>query len=114
MAVCGGNATACGRVSRSPHQLPIDAVKIDRSLVQAVASDRLAREIVQTMLRLGRALTKLVIPEGIATPEVAQHLSSIECDWGQGLHLAAPLPAEMVVAFFEERVAAQGVPRGGD
>jgi EAL domain-containing protein (putative c-di-GMP-specific phosphodiesterase class I) len=61
-------------------RFPFDAVKIDRSFLRALNSDRQARALVEAMLAMARALGLDVIGEGVETPinspgSVAQHLA---------------------------------------
>jgi c-di-GMP phosphodiesterase Gmr len=78
----------------SLQRLPIDTLKIDRSLVAGIdtSSDSLA--IVRTIQRLGEALGLKTTAEGIETETVAQQIAAIGCDTGQGYLFSRPLGAD--------------------
>lgn len=82
----------------SLQRLPIDTLKIDRSLVAGIdtSSDSLA--IVRTIQRLGEALGLKTTAEGIETETVAQQIAAIGCDTGQGYLFSRPLGADAAYA----------------
>jgi EAL domain-containing protein (putative c-di-GMP-specific phosphodiesterase class I) len=74
----------------SLQRLPIDTLKIDRSLVAGIDSSMDSLAIVRTIQRLAEALNIRTIAEGIETETVAQKVSAIGCDVGQGYLFARP------------------------
>jgi diguanylate cyclase (GGDEF)-like protein/PAS domain S-box-containing protein len=76
------------------HNLPVDALKIDRSFVASLMyRDRPA--IVESILALARTLNTPVIAEGVETAEQLQELTRLGCTQGQGFLFARPLaPAD--------------------
>ena len=64
--------------------LPIDKVKVDRSFVTNMLSDKENATIVNAIVGLGRALGLTVTAEGIEDLETARALHEIGCDYGQG------------------------------
>jgi diguanylate cyclase (GGDEF)-like protein/PAS domain S-box-containing protein len=77
------------------HQLPLDSLKIDRSFIWQLDSNKKNSngEIVQTILSLARSLNLTVVAEGIETEMQLRILESLNCDYGQGFLFAKPLPA---------------------
>ena len=73
---------------------PFDAVKIDRSFLRALNSDRQARALVEAMLAMARALGLDVVGEGVETPEQLTLLSAMQCRWVQGYLLGRPASSE--------------------
>jgi diguanylate cyclase (GGDEF)-like protein len=71
---------------RQLRELPFDRMKIDRSLVAAMATDREAGLLVRSMTVLAQNLNLDVVAEGIETPDQAQALIALGCDLGQGHH----------------------------
>jgi diguanylate cyclase (GGDEF)-like protein len=69
---------------------PFDAVKIDRSFLRALNSDRQARALVEAMLAMARALGLDVVGEGVETAEQLALLSHLQCRWVQGYFLGRP------------------------
>jgi diguanylate cyclase (GGDEF)-like protein len=74
------------------HDLPVDVLKIDRSLVSRLGGDDRARLIVTAVVELGRALGLDVVGEGAETTEQAEALRHLGCQLGQGFRWAEPQP----------------------
>ncbi|UYO01151.1 MAG: EAL domain-containing protein [Devosia sp.] len=72
-------------------KFPFDKIKIDRSFVEASASDEVARDILRAITSLGRTLKLKITAEGVETAEQAAFLSEIACHQLQGFHFARPL-----------------------
>ncbi len=65
-------------------ELPIDKIKIDRSFVAAMATDREASTIVRALVGLGGALGLKVTAEGVEERGTAESLEAIGCEFAQG------------------------------
>ncbi len=74
--------------------LPVDVLKIDRSFLTHAQERRRDREILKTIVGLGRALNLDVVAEGVETQGQADLLLSYQCRTAQGYLFARPLPAE--------------------
>jgi len=70
-------------------QFPVDALKIDRSLIAGMLSDRATAETVELIILLAHKLKLKVIAEGIETIRQLDYLYAQGCDLGQG-HLFSP------------------------
>ena len=75
-------------------RFPVDAVKIDRSFISAVASDADTAASVAAMIGLAHSLHMTVIAEGVETLEQLNFLRSLDCDEVQGYFVSPPVPAE--------------------
>jgi EAL domain-containing protein (putative c-di-GMP-specific phosphodiesterase class I) len=75
-------------------RLPVDCLKIDRSLVKGVGSDTEDTAIVRALVTLARSLGILVTAEGVETAEQLFQLRSLGCDQGQGYYFARPVSAD--------------------
>ena len=73
---------------------PFDAVKIDRSFLRALNSDREARALVEAMLAMARAVGLDVIGEGVETEEQLSLLRNMGCRLVQGYLLGRPAASE--------------------
>jgi diguanylate cyclase (GGDEF)-like protein/PAS domain S-box-containing protein len=71
-------------------RLPIDFLKVDRSLVAEVDSDAQARAIAGAIVTMGGALGLDVIAEGVETVAEARALEELGCRYGQGYLFARP------------------------
>jgi diguanylate cyclase (GGDEF)-like protein/PAS domain S-box-containing protein len=74
--------------------LPVSTVKIDRSFVAPIASDRSARAIVRSVIALCQELDIITVAEGIETQEQLTSVRALGCDHGQGYLLGRPLPLD--------------------
>ena len=82
-------------------RLPIDMLKIDRSFVTNMLSDRHDLAIVEGVIGLSQTFGCTVVAEGVETPEQAQRLIEIGCDVGQGNGIAAAMPAGEVLDWVQ-------------
>ncbi len=74
-------------------RLPVQVLKIDRSFVQNMLVDRQDRAIVEGVLSLSRTFGCVVVAEGVETAAQARMLLDMGCEIGQGIGIAAPMPA---------------------
>ncbi|MBS0551346.1 MAG: EAL domain-containing protein, partial [Proteobacteria bacterium] len=77
-------------------QLPVDALKIDRSFVLGMLDNEADLSIVKGIIALGRAFDRLVIAEGAETPAHIERLKALGCDLAQGYGLSRPMPAHQL------------------
>lgn len=77
-------------------RLPIDAVKIDRSLTSDLGIDRRRTLVIQAMVRLSSDLGLSVVAEGIETNEQRQALVALGCELGQGFLFGRPCPIQSI------------------
>ncbi|MBD2422953.1 sensor domain-containing phosphodiesterase [Cyanobium sp. FACHB-13342] len=73
-------------------QLPIDAIKIDRSFVMGLLTDPRRALVVASMIRLSRDLGLDVIAEGVEQEDQAQALLAMGCCKAQGFLFGRPAP----------------------
>ena len=71
--------------------LPIDVLKIDRSFVRDLFSNRNHRLIVQTTIRLAASLGMKTVAEGVETAEQLELLKALGCDSVQGYLVSRPV-----------------------
>ncbi|MGA8152833.1 MAG: EAL domain-containing protein [Terriglobales bacterium] len=75
-------------------RFPIDVLKIDRSLVDSMLTDRASSDIVQLIITLAHGLNLKVIAEGIEAGTHLDRLRKLGCEFGQGYLFSQPLEAE--------------------
>jgi EAL domain-containing protein (putative c-di-GMP-specific phosphodiesterase class I) len=75
-------------------QMPVQAVKIDRSLLQGVPDDPRATQLAAAAIDLLLALGLDVVAEGVETEAQHHFLVDRACQMAQGFHLGRPAPAE--------------------
>ncbi len=79
--------------------LPAETLKIDRSFVRDMLTDRDDLAIVKGVIALARAFRRKVIAEGVETPEHLKKLRRLGCDAAQGFGIARPMPAVELPAW---------------
>jgi diguanylate cyclase (GGDEF)-like protein len=84
-------------------KLPIDVLKIDRSFVTGMLSDRDSVAIVRAVLSLADALGMDTTAEGVETVELAQTLGALGCSCGQGFYFARPLEPDAALDYWLQR-----------
>ncbi len=80
------------------HQFEVDEIKIDRSFVVEMLTDRRSMDIVHAVIGLARGLRLNTVAEGIESQEQAAVLRAAGCDYGQGYHFAKPLAEAELLA----------------
>ncbi|MBK8010088.1 MAG: EAL domain-containing protein [Deltaproteobacteria bacterium] len=88
-------------------QFPMNLLKIDRSFVRDMLSDKDALALVEGVIRLAAAFRLDVIAEGVESVEHGVRLLSLGCELAQGYGIARPMPAASIPAW----VAAWRTPR---
>jgi len=73
-------------------QLPADTLKIDRSFIDGIPTDRNDASITSAIIGLAHNLELGVVAEGVETSEQLSYLRHLKCDEMQGFHLSRPLP----------------------
>lgn len=94
----------CGQaVFRDLAGLPVDELKIDRSLVQALDEAGCGRAVVFSILQLARERGLAVVAEGIEHAGQAEALAAMGCELMQGFHFGPPMPATQLESWLAER-----------
>ena len=73
--------------------MPVHAVKIDRSFLTGRPGDERDRSIIESIIQLGHTLDLVVIAEGVENAGTAARLRQLGCDKAQGWHFGRPEPA---------------------
>ena len=77
-------------------RLPVDCLKIDRSLVKGVGYETEDTAIIRAVVSLAHSLGITVTAEGIETQDQLTQLREVGCDQGQGYLFARPVSADRV------------------
>lgn len=72
-------------------QLPLDELKVDKSFVDHICVDNTARQMIQSIISIGKNYQMTVLAEGVETEEQANLLHSFGCDRFQGYYFARPM-----------------------
>jgi EAL domain-containing protein (putative c-di-GMP-specific phosphodiesterase class I) len=71
--------------------LHFDSLKIDRSFVSRMVQDTESHAIVETVIKLARAMDMSVVAEGIEDEHQLHELIRLGCDTGQGFYFSKPV-----------------------
>lgn len=72
--------------------LPTNKVKLDRSFIQSIETDRRIAAIVQGVITMAHHMDMSVVAEGIETREQQNALARRHCDLLQGYYFSRPVP----------------------
>ena len=83
-------------------RFPFDKIKIDRSFVRDVASDRSTQAIIRALAILGTSLGMEVTAEGVESAEQLQAVRDLGCTQAQGYLISTPRPASELPSIFRK------------
>ncbi|WP_299770697.1 GGDEF domain-containing phosphodiesterase [uncultured Pseudoteredinibacter sp.] len=89
--------------------LPVDCVKIDRSFIRQIPSDRRHMHIVETIVQLAQQLGIEVVAEGVETLAQCDALKRAGCHIGQGFLYGKAVPAKV---FTQQYLQNNGLEKG--
>jgi diguanylate cyclase (GGDEF)-like protein/PAS domain S-box-containing protein len=84
------------------NRFPFDALKIDRSFVDALGMEQERTAIVEAIIGMARALSLDVIAEGVENEVQLAELRRLGCDYAQGHLFHAAMPAGEVTRLIDE------------
>ena len=82
-------------------KLPLDIIKIDKSLVDEMFTKD-GQVIIRNTVRMMQGIHKELVIEGVETKEAIEALAEMDCDYIQGFYYSRPLPASEFVQFLRE------------
>ncbi|CEP36435.1 MULTISPECIES: bifunctional diguanylate cyclase/phosphodiesterase [Halomonadaceae] len=82
-------------------RLPVDELKIDKSFVLAIDSQKDDLTIVSSTIEMGHSLGLRLVAEGVENLASAELLSKLGCDYLQGYWIAKPMPADELPAWLD-------------
>jgi EAL domain-containing protein (putative c-di-GMP-specific phosphodiesterase class I) len=86
-------------------QFPVDALKIDRSLIHEMQSDRGTADIVELTITLAHKMKRKVIAEDTETVRQLERLTELRCEYGQGYFFSQPMDAKAALMFMRQQIA---------
>ena len=89
----------------SLQNLPLDALKIDKSFVDTIGTDAATSSVTPHIIAMARTLNMLIVAEGIETQQQADYLLERKVEFGQGWLFAKALPAAEFLTFYRARRA---------
>jgi EAL domain-containing protein (putative c-di-GMP-specific phosphodiesterase class I) len=101
----GADHSSLGRL----RTLPVNMLKIDRSLLDGVPLDKRASAIVASLLMLADALNIISVVEGVETEEQRSFIVGKGCPLAQGFGLGRPGPLDTTTLLLEQDAVAQQI-----
>jgi diguanylate cyclase (GGDEF)-like protein/PAS domain S-box-containing protein len=83
-------------------QLPIDVLKLDRSLISRLDRDPRSRAFCEAIVGIGRALGLDVVAQGVETSAQLAALEGFGCGFAQGFLIARPMPVSALAEMLAE------------
>jgi diguanylate cyclase (GGDEF)-like protein/PAS domain S-box-containing protein len=87
-------------------KFPVEALKVDRSLVGGMLLDRGTCETVELIILLAHKLKLMVIAEGIESAKQLDHLHDLGCELGQGYLFSQPVDGKAAEELLRQRTPA--------
>ena len=84
------------------HNLDVDVIKIDKSFVDKLPSDRKSRILIESVVSIVDRLNFSTIAEGVETKEQGAALLSIGCHIAQGYYYSRPSDFEATTAIIKD------------
>ena len=94
------------------HQLPVDIVKVDRSLLAGVPDDPASVRLASATIGVLAGLGLSVVAEGVETEAQLAFLRELGCDRAQGFHIGRPAPPHELGALLSS-TPRRGVEQSG-
>ena len=87
------------------NRLPLDAVKIDRSLILDLPRNQDAVALTRGVVAMAHSLNLRVIAESVETSDQWEFLRELGCEEMQGNYFSAPVPAGIIASIVQQPVA---------
>ncbi|MCS6926744.1 MAG: EAL domain-containing protein [Candidatus Binatia bacterium] len=87
--------------------LPVDEIKIDKSLVLGMTKDESNAAIVRSAIDLGHDLGLHVAAEGVEDQATWELLAAFGCDFAQGFYVSRPLSAAALARWLKESASSK-------
>ena len=83
------------------HELPLDAIKIDRRFIARLGGPNGDGHLASTIRELARSMGVPVIAEGVETEAQLAAVRDLGCEYAQGYLFSEPLPREEMAALIQ-------------
>ncbi len=96
-------------------RFPFDTVKVDRSFIVDMATNKETPVILNSIIQLAHELDMSVVAEGVESQQEAQRLKAMRCEFAQGFLFGAPMDASAAYNFIalKGRTGEPKLPRPG-
>lgn len=84
-------------------ELPLDAIKIDRSFVKDIGIDLNDETIIETMLSMAKSMGMYCVAEGVETEQQLAFFTQRDCCLIQGYFFAQPMPSIQLLQLMQSK-----------
>jgi len=84
-------------------ELPINQIKIDRSFVTPMGTDKINNAIVKSIIFMAHNLDCSVVAEGVETLALVDKLNDLKCDYLQGYYFSKALPVQDLIESYKQQ-----------
>ncbi|TPV47549.1 sensor domain-containing phosphodiesterase [Pantoea deleyi] len=88
-------------------RMPLDVIKLDRSLISEISSDPASRIIARSIIAMLKDLDYTVLAEGVEDAATVSALTEYGCDQAQGFFYSRPLPEAELDEWLSWRLRGQ-------
>ena len=81
-------------------KLPLDIIKIDKSLVDEMFTEN-GEVIIRNTVRMMQGIHKILVVEGVESKQEIDILDNLSCDYIQGFYFSEPLPESEFIQFMK-------------
>jgi EAL domain-containing protein (putative c-di-GMP-specific phosphodiesterase class I) len=81
-------------------RLPLSELKIDQTFVTGSAKEPLLYTLIETSVMMAKRLGLKTVAEGVETAEDWDVIARLDCDVGQGYHIAKPMPGDGLADWY--------------
>jgi EAL domain-containing protein (putative c-di-GMP-specific phosphodiesterase class I) len=81
----------------------VDTVKIDRSFVRDMLTNRQAAALIEAIIAMAHALNLTVVAEGVETVPECNYLRGLGCDMIQGHVFSPAVPPQVLTEILKAR-----------
>lgn len=92
-------------------QLPLDALKIDKSFIDAIGTGSATSPVTDHIIEMARTLGLFVVAEGVETEAQLAYLHARQVEFGQGWLFSKALAPAAFIAFHRQRQRQYGAAR---
>jgi diguanylate cyclase (GGDEF)-like protein len=85
--------------------LPIDGIKIDKSIIRRIATDIDSYKIAQAIASMAKGLGKEIVVEGVEDERQWEMVRTLACDFIQGYKFSPSIPSEKVEEILKKTVS---------
>ncbi|QQP87984.1 EAL domain-containing protein [Skermanella sp. TT6] len=82
--------------------MPLETIKIDRSLITDIATGAEDAEIVRAVIDMGHSMSRRIVAEGVETEQQLAHLRRLGCDEIQGYLFSRPIAGPDLMKLLED------------